>query len=60
MARNKAEQEGKQHRAEGKSKSTGKYNKWFPSDSDRRNKTDFDNAYDAEDKRRSQKSKSKK
>ena len=29
MARNKAEQEGKQHRTEGKSKSTGKYNKWF-------------------------------
>lgn len=59
MARNKAEREGKQHRAEGKDKSSGKYNKTFPSKSDRRNKADFDRAYDKEDKERREKSKSK-
>ena len=59
MSLNKAEREGKKHRAEGKSKSTGKYNKWFPSESDKRNKVDFDNSYDTEDGRRSEKAKKK-
>ena len=53
MSLNKAEREGKEHRAKGKPKSTGPHNKLFPSDSEKKNKVDFDNAYDAEDKRRS-------
>ena len=54
---NKAEREGKAHRAAGKSKGSGKYNKLFPSEQEKRNKTDFDNAWNDEDIRRSKKSK---
>lgn len=54
MAKSKAEREGELARAEGKSRSSSPYNKWFPSDSDKRNHVDWLIGWDRENEKRQQ------
>ena len=57
MPENKAEKQGRIARAEGKPLSSNPYDKFFPSDSDKRNKVDWINGWKQEDEARSRKAK---
>ena len=56
---NKAEKRGREHRAAGKSRSTLPSNKWFPTDKQKRDLVDEQNAWDAEDRARTNRAKKK-
>lgn len=53
---NKAEEQGRQARRDGKGRYSP-HDKWFPSDTTRRNDADWKIGYDKEDKSRKEKSK---
>ena len=54
MPKSKAEHKGEFARQQGESRSSSPYNKWFPSDADKRNHVDWLIGWDRENEKRQQ------